>query len=109
MTHTPGAVALMNAIRRARDRRRARRASGAGFRAAREKLRIQLWRGALWPFAPCPTPGVEAYRKHEGAHVAAVAVMRHSKRSTFAMPFKCRCGYWHIEVGRGDAEWEDES
>lgn len=99
----------MSMISMARRRRAARRELGRRFREAREKLRIQLWRGSFWPFKPCPTPGIEAFRAHEQAHVAAVAVMRHSKRPTYAMPQKCRCGYWHIIIksARGEAEWED--
>lgn len=91
--------------------KRERKLRGVAFREARERLRVQLWRGALWPFRPCPTPGIEAYRSHERAHVAAVAIMRHASRragrSVFAMPLKCQCGYWHIEVAKGESEWED--
>lgn len=91
--------------------KRERKLRGVAFREARERLRVQLWRGAMWPFRPCLTPGVEAYRSHERAHVAAVAIMRHASRragrSVFAMPLKCQCGYWHIEVAKGESEWED--
>lgn len=110
MTYTPGAVALANAIRRARKKRALRRESGRPSREARERLRVQLWRGVLWPFRPCPRPGVEAYRTHDAAHIAAVAIMRHAKRPTYALPRKCRCGYWHLEVAHAktEAEWEGD-
>lgn len=110
MTYTPGAVALANAIRRVRKKRALRRESGRPFREARERLRVQLWRGVLWPFRPCPRPGVEAYRTHDAAHIAAVAIMRHAKRPTYALPRKCRCGYWHLEVAHAktEAEWEGD-
>lgn len=87
--------------------KRERKLSGAAFREARERLRAQLWRGAFWPFRPCPTPGIEAFRAHEQAHVAAIAVMRNSKRPTYAIPQKCRCGYWHIIIdsARDEEEW----
>jgi len=126
MTRRPGVVALADALRpwaaaiKVEYRRekalraslkRERKLRGAAFREARERLRAQLWRGALWPFRPCPTPGIEAYRSHERAHVGAVAIMRYASRNsgrfTVAMPIKCRCGYWHIEVARGESEWEE--
>lgn len=86
------------------------RARGARFCAARERLRVQLWRSVLWPFRPCQRPGVEAYRTHDAAHIAAVAIMRHAKRPTYALPRKCRCGYWHLEVAHAktEAEWEGD-
>ncbi len=90
--------------------KRERKLRGVAFREARERLRVQLWRGVLWPFRPCPRPGVEAYRTHDAAHIAAVAIMRHAKRPTYALPRKCRCGYWHLEVAHAktEAEWEGD-
>lgn len=88
-----------------------KRAAGARYREARAALWVQLLRGLMWPFKPCPTPGIEAFRRHEQAHIAAISIMRHSSRKTgrsaYAIPLKCQCGYWHIKVARGESEWED--
>lgn len=105
MTHTPGAVALANAIRRARKRRSFRRESGRRFREAREKLHDQLRRGFMWPLKPCPTPGVEAFRELRDVDVAAVAVMRASNNRVLCGGHLCECGYWHLTVRPAESEW----
>ena len=84
------------------------RARGARFRAARERLRVQLWRGVLWPFRPCPTPGVEAFRDLRDVDVAAVAVMRASNNRVLAGGHRCECGYWHLTTRPAEREWEDD-
>lgn len=108
MTYAPGAVALANAIRRARRKRALRRESGQPFREARERLRVQLWRGVLWPFRPCPTPGVEAFSDLRDVDVAAVAVMRASNNRVLAGGHRCECGYWHLTTRPAEREWEDD-
>ena len=76
------------------------RARGARFRAARERLRVQLWRGVLWPFDPCPTPGIEAFRTQEEVwnivnQIAKKRALYGSGGGSLTVR-ECECGYWHL-------------